>query len=287
MRGMEDSPRIKKNCPQTFGKSWGRIPQTPCLAKLYTAFSICIECPLFSRQNPPFLWYWFPLKIENLDTICCMYVNIFCSVRKSNFFSLFSILRIPLMFHFILLWIMKSSYKLLWGGGGGGWGEGHLNLEGGNLIFTSIFRWSCGYMVCLPSGLFCGYMICPLCYLYCGYIICPPCDLSCGYMICPPCDLFYGYMICPPSDLSCGYMICPPCDLFYGYMICPPSDLFCGYIICLPVLPILWVYHMSTVWPKLWVHDMPAVWPILRIYDMPPEWPKLWVHDMPAVWPIL
>ena len=37
----------------------------PCL---YTAFSICIECPLFSRQNHPFLWYWFPFKIGNLDT---------------------------------------------------------------------------------------------------------------------------------------------------------------------------------------------------------------------------
>ena len=62
-----------------------------------------------------------------------MYVNIFCSVRKSNLFSLFSILRNPLIFHFILLWTMKSSYKLLFEGGG------HLNLDGGQPDFYQHF----------------------------------------------------------------------------------------------------------------------------------------------------
>ena len=169
-----------------------------------------------------------------------VYVNIFCSVCKINFFSMFSILRIPLIFHFILQLIIKSSYESLFTillGKGVGVG-GHLNLDGGNLIFTSRlpdgqpdFCWSCGYMMCLPCDLFCGYMICPPCDLFCGYIICRLCYLYRGYTTCPPCDLCCGYKICPLCDLFCGYMICPPCDIFRGYMICPPCDLFCGYII--------------------------------------------------------
>ena len=75
-----------------------------------------------------------------------MYVNIFCSACKINFFSLFSILGIPLTFHFILLWIIKSSYKLLFtillGKGGSPetwWGQPDFYQQvGGNQIFIGV-----------------------------------------------------------------------------------------------------------------------------------------------------
>ena len=52
---------------------------------------------------------------------------------KCNFFSLFSILWIPLIVHFILLWVLKSSYTLLFTIGLSK--RGNLILHWGNLIF--------------------------------------------------------------------------------------------------------------------------------------------------------
>ena len=131
-----------KNLPLNFSKEWGAEFLNPLVwQKLYTAFSICIECPLFSRQNPHFLWYWFPLKIGNLDTNL-LYVceHIWFSVQNELLFIVFNIVNsINISFYTamgILLSITKSSYKLLFtillGKGGG------LNLDVGNQIFIGV-----------------------------------------------------------------------------------------------------------------------------------------------------
>ena len=81
-----------------------------------------------------------------------MYVNMLCSVckitffLKYNIFSLFSILRIPLIFHFISLWVIKS-YPVLFtiGLGNSGqpdswWGATWFLPADGNLIFLELLK---------------------------------------------------------------------------------------------------------------------------------------------------
>ena len=112
-----------------------------------TTLTVCVVLlhktkTTFSRKA----WLYFKiwdidsplLKSETLRYIC---EHILFSVQnlhfflKYNFFSLFSILRIPLIFNFILLWVIKSSCTLLFTIGLGK--GGNPILDGGNLIFAS------------------------------------------------------------------------------------------------------------------------------------------------------
>ena len=82
-----------------------------------------------------------------------MYVNMFCSMwkisvlfLKYNFFSSFSTLRIPLTLHFILLWVTKSSYTVL------------FIITFGKRGATWLLMWATWY---LPAGCPMGNLIFP------------------------------------------------------------------------------------------------------------------------------
>ena len=82
-----DSPPKLSSCPSNFGMSGGR---SPLFGK--GLYSICIECPLFNGQSPPFLRYWggFPLKIWHLDTnlwyiVCSPVCNPHSGLHKDDY----------------------------------------------------------------------------------------------------------------------------------------------------------------------------------------------------------
>ena len=103
-----DSPKIN-NLPPNILERVGADP--PCLAKWYIAFVLNVST---SADRTPIFWdIEAPIKIGNLDaTLPYVCETILFSVQnhrvfflKYNLFSLFSILPIPLIFHYVLLWV--------------------------------------------------------------------------------------------------------------------------------------------------------------------------------------
>ena len=119
-RGMVVFLQIKNLTPK-FWNGWRQIP--PYLAKWYIAFvqndtSSLIKTPPHTHTHTHFseiLMSPLNRKPRYIPAVCMwIYFDMLFSVQSWRFFSLFSILWIPLLLRFILLWAIKSSYTLLY-----------------------------------------------------------------------------------------------------------------------------------------------------------------------------